>query len=263
MKILTIYDGTIQSKIALEYGMKKAREKGAELILLQVFQSSLFVDYDAGPKAEEIARNEAKRFLQEAENTIRETGQGVAIRIVAEEGDPEQEILRVAKNEQADLVLVTPRYRNIMKSSTCPVSMIPGTILVPLDNSDALSGYLEMIADEAKATGSRALLMGIVPIHLYSKEEKKELEELKKGIDASIKKMKNALNEKGVETAEIIRSGYPDEEIVKAAREYTVSFIMLPSGGETPSELTKAAAILQDEPERFHTPIQLMQTAEA
>ena len=55
MKILTIYDGTLQSKTALTYGINKVRERGGELIVLQVFQSSLFVDYDAGPMAEERA----------------------------------------------------------------------------------------------------------------------------------------------------------------------------------------------------------------
>jgi hypothetical protein len=37
---------------------------------------------------------------------------------------------------------------------------------------------------------------------------------------------------------------------------------MLPAGGKTPSELTKAAAILLDEPERLHMPVQLLQEAE-
>ena len=66
MKILTIYDGTIQSKIALSYGLREAKAKSGELVVLQVFQSSLFVDYDAGPRAEEIARAEAARHLRDA-----------------------------------------------------------------------------------------------------------------------------------------------------------------------------------------------------
>jgi len=46
--------------------------------------------------------------------------------------------------------------------------------------------------------------------------------------------------------------------------DYAASLIMLPSGGKTPSELTKAAAILLDEPERAHAlPIQIMKTVAA
>jgi hypothetical protein len=72
MKILTIYDGTLQSKAALRYGLRKAKEKAGELIVLQVFQSSLFVDYDAGPRAEEIARAETARHRRDAETLINE-----------------------------------------------------------------------------------------------------------------------------------------------------------------------------------------------
>ena len=50
-------------------------------------------------------------------------------------------------------------------------------------------------------------------------------------------------------------AGYPDEEILKAAEEFAVSLIMLPTGGKTPSELTKAAAILLEEPERIRRPV--------
>jgi nucleotide-binding universal stress UspA family protein len=78
-----------------------------------------------------------------------------------------------------------------------------------------------------------------------------------------LKLMRTSLAAEGVEVSEVLRSGYPDEEILKAAEEYAVSLIMLPAGGKTPSELTKAASILLDEPERARMPIELMQTAEA
>jgi nucleotide-binding universal stress UspA family protein len=141
---------------------------------------------------------------------------------------------------------------------------MPGIILVPVDSSDALLTDKDRIIEEAKISGSKVLLLGVVPVHLYSAGEKRELEEVRKGTLASIKKVKSALSEQGVDVREEIRSGYPDEEILKAAKDFTASLIMLPSGGKTPSELTKAAAILLDEPERTHTlPIQLMRTAEA
>jgi len=47
MKIMVAYDGTLQAKEALVYGIEKARTKGGEVIALQVFNSPLFVDYDA------------------------------------------------------------------------------------------------------------------------------------------------------------------------------------------------------------------------
>lgn len=263
MKILTIYDGTIQSKTALRYGIEKVKEKGGELIVLHVFQSSLFIDYDAGPRAEEITRVEARRHVLDAENIVREAGKSVPIHIVTEEGDPEQELLRVANSEHAELILATPRYKAITKKAPCPVYVMPGTILVPVDNSEALMADLDDVVSEAKATGSKILLLGLIPVHLFGAEEKKELESVKKSTTAAVKKIKKALSDQSLAAEEIIRSGYPDEEILKAAEEYAVSLIMLPAGGKTPSELTKAAAILLDEPERVRRPVYIMQTAEA
>jgi nucleotide-binding universal stress UspA family protein len=262
MKILALYDGTLQSKTALRYGVKKAKETGGELIVLYVFQSSLFIDYDAGPRAEEIARAEASRHLRDAELLLADVGPGVQHRILSEEGDPEEEALRYAATERPDLLLAAPRYHAMARKAGCPVRIMHGIILVPMDNSDTLCADKGNIIDEALAAGSKVMLLGIVPLHLYSAGEMKELELVRKGTADALKSMKQALKDRGIEVSEAIRDGYPDEEILKAALEFSVSLIMLPAGGKTPSELTKAAIILLDEPERVHMPIQLMRTVE-
>ncbi len=263
MKILTLYDGTLQAKTALSYGLGKAAEKKAELIVLQVFQSSLFVDYDAGPMAEAAARAEANRFQREAETIIAASPVNAAVRIVRKEGDPVEEALALAYAEKAELVLVPPAFKAVARKSTQPVYVIPGTILVPVDNSETLKADLEAIAAEAKAAGSRVLLLGIVPIHLYSSSEQEELERVAGKTAASVKKIGAALGKQGVETKEIMCSGYPDEEILKAAEKNSVSFIMFPTGGKTPSELAKAAAILLDEPGRVKIPLCIMNPVSA
>jgi nucleotide-binding universal stress UspA family protein len=264
MKILTVYDGTLQSKTALQYGLRKAKEKTGELIVLQVFPSGQFIDYGAGPRAEEIARAEAARHRRDAETIINEAGgDKLSVRVLSEEGDAVEEALRVSAAENVDLLLATPRYKAIAKKASCPVYIMPGLILVPVDNSEMLLQDRENILAESRATGSKILLLGIVPIHLYNAAEKKELEEVRAGTAAMVKRMSVSLAGQGVEVFEVLRSGYPDEEILKAADENAVSLIMLPAGGKTPSELTKAASILLDEPERVHMPIELMQAAEA
>ncbi len=257
MKIVSVYDGTLHSKTALRYGIGKIKEKGGELTVLHVFEAGLFIDYDAGPKAEEIARAESKRHLLDVENIIREAGSGVAIRLVTEEGDPEREVLRAAQAGNADLVLVTPRYKSIAKKARVPVYIIPGTILAPVDNTYT-DAHMEAVSAEAGATGSKVLLLGIVPVHLYSAGEQGEVEKIRKETAAIVRKLRKRLSEKGTECSEVIRSGYPDEEILKAADEHGVSLIMLPAGGKTPSELSKAAEILRAEPENIRRPICLM-----
>jgi nucleotide-binding universal stress UspA family protein len=182
---------------------------------------------------------------------------------VTEEGNALGRIASQAAMDRPDLVLVPPRYKEIAGSLSCPVTIVPGTILVPVDNTDRPTSNIDGIVREAAATGSKVLVLGVVPVHIYSKEERRELERVKKETAASVKELKKALAARGVETLDAVRSGYPDEEILKAAGEHTASLILLPSGSTTPSELSKAAAILMDETERLKWPVFLLPPVEA
>jgi nucleotide-binding universal stress UspA family protein len=115
MKIMVVYDGTLQAKEALVYGMEKAREKGGEVVALHVFNSPLFVDYDAVPDAENIARAESTRFVEEAKTIIREKGKGIKTSLFFGEGNPEEEVIAFAKAEHADVLLCPPRYKSIIR----------------------------------------------------------------------------------------------------------------------------------------------------
>jgi nucleotide-binding universal stress UspA family protein len=246
MKALVVYDGSLNSRTALKYGIQKVKDAGGELIVLHVFNSSMFIGYDATPDAEKMARVESARYVEDARNILEETGAGTPSRIVIEEGNPVDEIIRYATAEYVDIIFSPPSCRAIAKNAPCPVSIIPGYILVPLDNTDITAAALQRITEEAKATGSKVILLGIVPIHIYSKWEKKELEKVKRETAVLLKRVKKLLDEKQVETKETIRSGYPDEEIAKVADDYPLSMIIVPAGGNEPSELSKAAAILSD-----------------
>ncbi len=114
MKIMVAYDGTLQAKEALNYGIQKAREKGGEVVALHVFNSPLFMDYDATPGARDLARAEAAKFIDDAKTIIREKGAGVRASLYSTEGDPEAEVLDFAKNEKADVLLCPPKYRAII-----------------------------------------------------------------------------------------------------------------------------------------------------
>jgi len=263
MKILVAYDGTLHAKKALRYGIQKLLKTGGDMTVLQVFDSSLFVDYDAGPRAEEMARSEAARQLEEAKQIISENAAGLSVTVVAEEGNALRKIGDHVAAERPGLVLAPPRYKEIAATLSCPVTIVPGTILVPVDNSGSLAEGIDSIVHEAAATGSNVLVLGVVPVHLYNREEKKELERVRKETASAVKELKKALSEKGIEAFEALRSGYPDEEILKAAGEHAVSLILLPSGSTTPSELSKAAAILLDDSDRLKWPLFLLPPAGA
>ncbi len=114
MKIMVAYDGTLQAKEALAYGIYKAREKGGEVVALQVFNSSLFVDYDATIDTKSLAQAEAARHIEEAKSIIREKGIGVKTSIYSTEGNPSEEIINFAKSEKVDVLLCPPRFTKII-----------------------------------------------------------------------------------------------------------------------------------------------------
>ncbi len=260
MKILVAYDGSLHSKTALRYGIQKVRENGGEVVVLSVFPSSMFIDYDV-PKAEEMARAEATRYVEDAKKMIQETGHDLLSRIIVEEGNPVEEIVRYARTEDADIIFSPPNLKSIIKNAPCPVSIIPGYILFPLDNTDIPMATIEKIIREVTATGSTVILLGIVPVHIYGRWEREEIKKITKETSLLLKRIKKMLNAKKIETKEIMRSGYPDEEIVKVSDEYPVSMIIMPEEGNTPSELSKAAAILSDrESGLINKPLVLMPT---
>ena len=109
MKALVAYDGTVQAKTALGYGIEKVRRNSGELVVLHVFNNNMFISYDAIPQAEEIARRESARYVAEAERIIKEKGKGIRASIVVEDGNPEKEIIAYAKAENVDIIFSPPQ----------------------------------------------------------------------------------------------------------------------------------------------------------
>jgi len=114
MKIMVAYDGTLQAKEALVYGMDKAREKGGEVVALHVFNNSMFIDYDATIDARSIAKAEAEQFINDAKSIIREKGKGVRASLYSAEGNPTEEMISFAKSEKVDVLLCPPKFRKIV-----------------------------------------------------------------------------------------------------------------------------------------------------
>ena len=114
MKIMVAYDGTLQAKEALVAGMNKARQKGGEVVALHVFNSGQFVDYDATPDAEQLARAEAARFIADAKQIIKEQGAGVKASLYSTDGNPDQEVLSFARAEKVDVLLCPPRFTRVI-----------------------------------------------------------------------------------------------------------------------------------------------------
>jgi nucleotide-binding universal stress UspA family protein len=114
MKIMVAYDGTLQAKEALVYGMDKARERGGEVVALHVFNNSVFIDYDATVDAQAVAKADAEQFINEAKTIIREKGKGVKASLYSTEGNPTEEVISFAKAEKVDVLLCPPKFTKII-----------------------------------------------------------------------------------------------------------------------------------------------------
>lgn len=256
-RILVAYDGTLNSKTALSYGIQKARERGGTVTVMNVFDPTRFIDY-AHFKAEEVARAENARFVKDAEDIIRNEASGVHVRIIREEGNPKEELLRYAGEHGIELILAPPALRGLAKNSPCAFAVVPGFILFPVDNKELPASTIEKVIKEGKATGSEIILLGIIPEHIYSRWEKEELDRIKKETVTILNKTKNVLSREGLPVKEMMRSGYPDEEIMDVAADFPITMIIIPARHEEPSELNKAAAIILDEQERAKRPVMLV-----
>ena len=124
MKVLVAYDGSLDSKAALKYGIKRVREIPGELIALHVFPSHRFIDYGAGPRAEERARRDAFRHLDEAREFIQACGKGIKASVVFTEGQARKEILGHAKQENVDLIVVPPSLDSLLDAACCLVDVV-------------------------------------------------------------------------------------------------------------------------------------------
>lgn len=115
MKVLVAYDGTLQSKEALRYGMEKVREKGGELVALNVFDNNIFIGYDSDPRAQELARIENMRYVDEAKRIMSEEGKGLRAAMFVEDGDPEEAIISFAREANVDILLCPPRFKALIR----------------------------------------------------------------------------------------------------------------------------------------------------
>lgn len=244
VNILVTHDGSADAESALRYSALKVKENGGGMISLYIFQGLGDGDDDFASKIP---------FL-DAPCSMKSSGP-VGLNVLLGKGDPKAEILVYTLTEKVDLIVTVPSCSSFVKDTSIPVSMIPATILIPMDDRPMRLSAIRQITGEALSTCSKLLLLGIVPIHLYNPSEEAELDAVK---DATMKAMEQAasvLGSRGIQVEEMLRMGYPDEEIIRAAEENRVSMIVIPCASDQSSELNKAASIILDEIKQVNIPI--------
>lgn len=124
MRVLVAYDGTLDARAALKYGIGQVREHGGNLVVFSVFPVHLFIDYDAGPKAQEVARQESFARVNEALEIIRAHGRDVRAHIFTVDGSAEDEMLRYAGERSVDLSIFPPSLESIAGKAVCLTDIV-------------------------------------------------------------------------------------------------------------------------------------------
>lgn len=130
-------------------------------------------------------------------------------------------------------------------------------ILIAVDHTMPSRNVVDHAIKIAKATGAGLIVLGIVSIHLYNRWES-ELRDIEKATERSLNLVREMAEERGLKVISLTRSGYPDEEIIKASRELDVSMVVMPSGKGDGSEICKASIILLNEFAMLKKPLTLV-----
>jgi nucleotide-binding universal stress UspA family protein len=117
-KIVVALDGSECTKRVLEAAIVLAKGQGAELHLLHVVKE-VHTRYTAGERALSITELN-KALYKEGEEVLKSAdshaqGEGITPHTTLAEGDPAEEIIQFAQQNQMDLIVVGSRGRGSLK----------------------------------------------------------------------------------------------------------------------------------------------------
>jgi nucleotide-binding universal stress UspA family protein len=145
-RILVATDLTEESQKTIHFGLSLAQRFGAHLTLLHVYKQSYAVQFVRGPNSSDEVWNDRMHFvgtlkLWEENITERYADCDTAFR----DGEPAEEIARMAKERDVDLIVISTHHYNwltrlaygcdaerILRYAPCPI------LIVPTDNDKAL-----------------------------------------------------------------------------------------------------------------------------
>jgi len=256
MNILVLLDGGFQEETTLRYALYRAQPQRDTIFILSVFSEGMLYYYDAMPMVKDMLRRDIKSHIDRAIKIVREQGKGIGAYVLEEDGKLHKVLERVIKREAIDIIYAPPSYKAAFNSRiNCPLAIIPGTILIPLDHEELPTDSVNALVIEAKMAASAVHLLGIVPIHIYSVNERKELEVITKKTTDNVKSIGKRLIRSHIQCSEALCAGFPDEEIIKAFKERAASIILFAQGHDRPSELNKAFNLLLQERDALKLPI--------
>lgn len=280
-KILLPIDGSEHSKRAVQFAGYLGTSLGKDLSslsLLRVITGSYlsrhiaYVDFRAEVlkesdafkrvKEEHIEKN-IRPLLDETEKTLKDIGIGVKVEKLVLDGDPANEIMKVADEGKFATIIMARRGlseikgfflgsvtnkvvhaaskqtvyvvgHKILKDKKCPIQKI----LVPVDGSSySMKGveHAACLSENLKASMNKITLLRIINLALYAGRFREGIDPFDEAREI-LDKAKAVLTEADIPEGLIatqVRVGRPSEEIIKEAEEEDYNLIVMGRKGRT------------------------------
>jgi nucleotide-binding universal stress UspA family protein len=254
-KILIPHDGSAVANAVFPIARTLARATGAHIVLLRVISPA---------ELHMPLRGESEQAFQSLERTRYEmTGPGFSVRSLVRHGDPAEQILTAAREEQADLVAMATYglegidrlmlgsvSEHVVAHSLVPVLLVrPGgravrhvrNMLVPVDGSPGPALALGASLPLARATGAQLTLLQVAPpVRDWEYQVRdggelghallvgKDFEEAGRlRAEDHVNRMAERLRRNGFQAAGLARVGAPATVIDATAREHQVDLIVM------------------------------------
>lgn len=109
-KILVPTDFSDNARIALDYAAELARSRNAEVLLVHVMEPPIYpVSFGVGPTNLPLMEQDIRRHVEEALERLRREafGDTIRCRCIVREGQPFVEIVKAAREEGADMIVIS------------------------------------------------------------------------------------------------------------------------------------------------------------
>jgi nucleotide-binding universal stress UspA family protein len=269
-KILLATDGPPEAASTARMAITLSRSLGGELHVVYVgvapsayaASESEILDYEFWKELRAFAQNEASQSIEEEVRKIESAGGKIEMVHVAV-GHPESEILRIAEEIGADLVVVGSRglgplrralmgsvSESVVRHAHCSVLVVrgqdrdggylPGRVLLALDGSRGAGEAERSAAEISAATGSVLDIVRVLEAELYRPYPGPEywegweadVEHSKRQVEAFLDERAQSLRAEGIEVGDAhLALGDPDKEIVRFAEDEHADLIILGSRG--------------------------------
>lgn len=269
-RILLATDGSPEAGRAARIAVALSGKLGSELHVVYVGSmpsryvpaESEILDYDFWKELRELSEREATGKLEELVRTLEEGGGKVEIAHVVV-GRPDTEIVRLAEEIDADLVVVGSRgfgrlrravmgsvSLSVVRHAHCPVLVVrseggdgghlPRRILLSLDGSKEADAAAWIAVEISAATGSEIYLIRVLetepyppyPEPVYRADWEAELERAKRHVRAFLDERARLMQTEGVKIADAhLALGDADKEIVRLAEDMHADLIVVGSRG--------------------------------